>query len=1112
MKNQSDLFLWRIWLVKALVVATLGLSAVNVPAATDCSAVTEIPQIECEGLTDSLATDECIINLDDNTHTCQNVTAINFVSQPSNHQVVTKITLEPSSKYVKAIFEVTYGSEPTDWTVNIGDSQSNNGWAGDNADQSNDAEMQIKDKTLAVFGNDYIPSEETTDGTRHILSVPEFTQVKEVVRFEVSDGYLAWLSANITDELYSPYLYALNGQADNEGSSNYDIYAAFNRVISSSSRSGSGVSFVCIKLTSDNEDTGCTNVQPKDNNNLNVTVTEDPPPATCQNPVTENKFNQTLPGIEGEFNNIWWNEIGMEAFAVSNEGRIVHLEMLTLSEMDSGTNNDLFGIWGNSNNKLFAVGNNGTIIYYNGTDWTSQQSNTLEHLYGIWGNSATDVFAVGLNGAIIHYDGSQWNVSQSNTNQDLFGIWGSSATDVFAIGSQGTIIHYDGNQWAKMVSGTDNDLFGIWGISNNDIYVVTRDYNTIIHYDGIEWKEMESDLSTDLFSAFKNPPSDSMSSDDSDCKNLKEDNPELPVIEPEPIVPVVEPEPITTPEPIVVVPEPVIITDDHATPSTIITQKLTITLEGNGKVTSTPDGIDCGTDCSKDYSNGTAVTVTAIPEEDSRFTGWGGQCSGIGSTDSFTVTMNTKMNCSAIFTPIPNYTFTINKIGSGSGTVTDASNNIQCGSICKTTFYEGDSINLITTPDDNSRFVKWAGSDCADSLTITKNMKCMAVFNKLPSSVSKPDLLPPPDLPLKYTLKIITMGSGKGIVQSKPIGIHCGKNCKEDYASNTHVTLTAKPETGSRFSSWHGDCERTVPSTTVTMTENLQCKALFELIPNRILTVNQEGSGTGMISASKGLNSSILNCTSTCNEDYTDGSTITLTAIAETDSLFTGWIGNKNCADSITITENMDCTATFELLPPPDDLEENDLKLEEKRENFYGEEIKVVTFEDKTVKLPILDEVETVAVNTEGEVVNTDAEFVGGISVEGEAFEEKAQPKSSDKIDVRSSIEVDSEHLGETAEVLVVAAYQPEVQTRSSKEAPIYYYMLDDDGNVLPWDVDLASLIPFKTVKTLDKMVEIPIYQGVLGITGTINLYVGYRLANGTVIYSPDSLDINITE
>src|SRR5262249_31175417 len=55
---------------------------------------------------------------------------------------------------------------------------------------------------------------------------------------------------------------------------------------------------------------------------------------------------------------------------------------------------------------------------------------------------------------------------------------------------------------------------------------------------------------------------------------------------------------------------------------------LSITLGGNmmGTVTSSPPGIDCGADCSEQYTSGTMVTLTATPMTGSVFVGWSGAC------------------------------------------------------------------------------------------------------------------------------------------------------------------------------------------------------------------------------------------------------------------------------------------------------------------------------------------------------------------------------------------------------------------------------------------------------------------------------------------------------
>jgi plastocyanin len=51
---------------------------------------------------------------------------------------------------------------------------------------------------------------------------------------------------------------------------------------------------------------------------------------------------------------------------------------------------------------------------------------------------------------------------------------------------------------------------------------------------------------------------------------------------------------------------------------------------GTGTVTSTPAGINCGTDCTQDYPGGSSVTLVATPAADSFFAGWSGACAGTG--------------------------------------------------------------------------------------------------------------------------------------------------------------------------------------------------------------------------------------------------------------------------------------------------------------------------------------------------------------------------------------------------------------------------------------------------------------------------------------------------
>ncbi len=70
---------------------------------------------------------------------------------------------------------------------------------------------------------------------------------------------------------------------------------------------------------------------------------------------------------------------------------------------------------------------------------------------------------------------------------------------------------------------------------------------------------------------------------------------------------------------------------------------------GDGRVTSVPAGIDCGTTCTAHFPEGEVVVLTALADDTSIFAGWSGEgCSGIGTC---TVTMSAARSVEARFNP-----------------------------------------------------------------------------------------------------------------------------------------------------------------------------------------------------------------------------------------------------------------------------------------------------------------------------------------------------------------------------------------------------------------------------------------------------------------------------
>lgn len=235
---------------------------------------------------------------------------------------------------------------------------------------------------------------------------------------------------------------------------------------------------------------------------------------------------------------------------------------------------------------------------------------------------------------------------------------------------------------------------------------------------------------------------------------------------------------------------------------------------GAGTVTSIPPGIDCGITCTHYYDFNTLVTLSAVATQGSTFTGWSGEgCSGIGTCPA---TMSAARTVTATFT-LNKYTLTVNKSGTGFGTVTSVPAGIDCGATCLHDFDYNTVVTLTATAATGSAFTGWSGAGCtgagACKVTMSTARSVTATFTLK-----------------KYKLSVSTTGSGT--VHSDPSGIDCGATCKYDFDYNTVVTLTATPASGWGFFGWVVSDTIPITITTnpvmITMTGPKSIKAVFK--------------------------------------------------------------------------------------------------------------------------------------------------------------------------------------------------------------------------------------------------------------------------------------------
>jgi hypothetical protein len=169
---------------------------------------------------------------------------------------------------------------------------------------------------------------------------------------------------------------------------------------------------------------------------------------------------------------------------------------------DLGINASVSKIWGTSSSNIYFVGRNGSIVFFNGSSWRKIQSGTELDVYDIWGTKnnttgETDVFAVAAK-QFLTFDNKIFKVTPSRVytlpNDGIFysihGIWFKGNGPYFIVGAGIYKKHNIENKsdWQIPFSMiTAYYTYAIRGNDINDIFICGA-FGEILHFNGVASK------------------------------------------------------------------------------------------------------------------------------------------------------------------------------------------------------------------------------------------------------------------------------------------------------------------------------------------------------------------------------------------------------------------------------------------------------------------------------------------------------------------------------------------------------------------------------------------------------------------------------------------------
>jgi hypothetical protein len=243
-----------------------------------------------------------------------------------------------------------------------------------------------------------------------------------------------------------------------------------------------------------------------------------------------------------------------------------------------------------------------------------------------------------------------------------------------------------------------------------------------------------------------------------------------------------------------------------------VTLTITKAGTGGGTVTSSPAGINCGSDCSEDYTSVTEVTLTPAADLGSTFAGW----SGDPDCSDGVVTMDpggSSKTCIATFN-LQIFTLSVSKAGTCSELVTSSPPGIDCGADCSENYTYGTPVTLTASSSIGCSFDSWTdcdlvnGNECTMTVDAGKTVTANFIAHYL------------------LTTYVSPVGTGS-------VSPDCSSGCW--YDSGTIVIVTATAYSGYEFDYWTGCDSASGNVCTMTMDTDENVTATFLVCPDPVL-------------------------------------------------------------------------------------------------------------------------------------------------------------------------------------------------------------------------------------------------------------------------------------